>query len=686
MILAVIVFLFWGLSASAQQLYVNQASGSDRNMGTKARPFATFEKALQSARELRKTKSLSAPITIILTGKSYQLSAPIQLTQEDAGTETSPLIITTDPKSPAAISGGIQLGKFTANKDGLWQLQLSPDQANQMDIQQLFIGGRRATRARTPNIGEYYPINTVTEKIIDTGKLARQYITLTPSQLQLISSAKNPGTAEGSIISVNHAWDVTRKYIDSIDTKKSAAIISGNPMKPWNKLTNEAQFYLENDSSFLDQPGEFFYDKTKNKLYYLPRPGEGPKTSTITVPVLEHLLTITGTAEDKASYIQLKNLKFQYTHRLMGQNGDEPVQAAAPAAAAITIDHAININISGIEMTNIGAYAIWVRKGCSNNTITRCYLHNLGIGGIKIGEIAVSTKESEQTGSNLIDNNIIREGGFEIPTGIAVLVFQSAGNTITHNEIADFRYTGISAGWTWGYGGGTAKNNTISYNHIHHIGWGQMSDMGGIYTLAPANGTTIRFNHIHDIYSYGYGGWGMYTDEGSTDVLMENNLVYRCKSSGFHQNYGKNNIVRNNIFGGQWAAQLEANRIEPHHSFSFTNNIIYFTRGNLTAKNWEKISAKRDSNLYWNPNSPSLKVPFDTHALTADPMFRDPANGDFRFKSETAIKKIGFRPFDISAAGVYGSRKWKKLARTDPKMAAAFDAMVSERLKGNPQR
>jgi len=151
------------------------------------------------------------------------------------------------------------------------------------------------------------------------------------------------------------------------------------------------------------------------------------------------------------------------------------------------------------------------------------------------------------------------------PSAIGVWVGQSSRNTISHNHIHDLFYTAISVGWTWGYAPNQCAGTLIEFNHLHHIGKDMLSDMGAIYTLGVQPGTVIRNNLIHDVQSFTYGGWGIYTDEGSSNLVIENNIVYRTKSAGFHQHYGRENLVRNNIFAFGKEFQLMRTRAE--HTF-----------------------------------------------------------------------------------------------------------------------
>ena len=166
-------------------------------------------------------------------------------------------------------------------------------------------------------------------------------------------------------------------------------------------------------------------------------------------------------------------------------------------------------------------------------------------------------------------------------------------------------------------------------------------------------GTVLRNNLIHDITSFTYGGWGIYPDEGSSHMLIENNVVYRCASSGFHQHYGKENTVRNNIFAFNRDYQLMRTRAEPHLSFTMERNIVIFDQGRLLGSNWTGDQFRMDYNLYWDVRGGKIRLVDgqDAHSRIADPLFVNAGGGDFRLREGSPALELGFKPIDLSRVG-----------------------------------
>ena len=693
---AIIIF-FAGLIVSgsgilsAQKVYVSP-NGNDTYPGTIEKPVATLNGARDRVREYRKSNKAEGPIEVIALEGEYFLFQPLNLSVADGGGESSPLVFKAEEGKKVIFSGGTEISGFEKVTEKLWRAFIPQVAYYDSYFEQLYVNGRRAVRAKSPNNG-FFRVTKVDETVLEKGEgrapeLAVQKIEIDSSDASVFSSFSREDYQDALII-FYHNWDNTRKRITGFSKQSSSFYTTGEGMKPWNPINNKSGYLVENYRAALDAGGEWFLDRT-GYLYYMPLDGETLQNTRFIAPVLKEFIVIQGDplTGKRVENIRFENLVFEDAVYHTPPDGNEPAQAAAPVDAVVTLDFVDDIKFTNCEIAHTGSYALWFRQACSNCVLDHCYLHDLGAGGVKIGETVIRQKQEEITKNITVNNCIIRDGGHVFPCAVGVIIFNASDNKLTHNEIADFRYSGISVGWVWGYADSPTKRNEIKYNHIHHLGWGELSDMGGVYTLGASEGTVVANNNIHHIYSFDYGGWGLYTDEGSFGITMENNLVYACKNSGFHQHYGKENIIRNNIFALNIRAQLQATRIEEHRSLSFTSNIIFFDKGTLLSSNWNKFNLFTDYNCYWDTRTNDIrftdksfsewqKEGKDLHSVIADPLFVSPSTFDFRFKNLKVARKIKFVPFDYTLAGVNGDEGWKKLAEFDPELSGRFDEIVA---------
>lgn len=654
-----------GFQARSETVVIHVASeGSDGASGRTSNradrrdgPLQTIQRAIQTARAVREERGVAEVMVEIDEGR-YELPSPLVIGAKDSG-----LTMAARPGARVEISGGTRIAGWQPSPENprIWQTTLPQVRSGSWRFNQLFVNGHRATPARTPNRDYFQTDGPLSDGL---------KVTFPYRNGDLHSSWTQP---PGGVVVLLEKWTDLRLPLLGVNEATWVASLGPMSLPGWMD-EKSVRYWVENIPQALDQPDEWYLDVQSGILKYYPPAGWDPKTTVVSAPRLQQLLRVSGDTKSAVrtpvSRVVFRGLRFTECDYELPSQGLISQQTAVPIHGAVTIENSLDGTIQNCLFENLGGYAIELGIGSKGWVIAGNQLRSLGAGGIRVGDPHHPLpKADDLCESHRISDNDIGELGRIFAPGSGIVVYQSGKNRIRHNWIHDLYYTGISVGWTWGYTDSACRDNLVEFNLVERVGQGKLTDMGGIYTLGPQPGTLIRNNLFRDIESHDYGGWGLYTDEGSTGIVLENNVVYRCKSAGFHQHYGRENVVRNNLFAFNQDYQLMRTRAEDHLSFSFTRNVVVFDSGELLGSNWTGATNqfRMEGNLYWDQRLANRAEDMrlggrswqewrrsgqDVTSMIADPLLIDPQHPEKGLRSDSPAFKLGFKAVDLGGVGV----------------------------------
>lgn len=623
----------------------------------------SLEDAVRVCVDLRRSGVLQ-PVTVKICSGEYALKNPLVLTSELGAVCFESLSGNADD---VIISGAKKVKGEKATFNGKPCLSVSAKD----DVSDLYVGKTRALPTRFPKTG-YLNFTDAENHGIMLDDISK-WVKLDPKDVKDLSTKD----IEGATFNFLHYWVDEHTGVEKFDKRTGKLVMKEHSRFGIYGEKTEAVYYLTNVKKTFGEKGRWYSDAKTGKIYYVPTSGE-TRDVDFYLPHLHNLVCIKGKADDKVKNVTFKNVTFSYTRgdreifREDGLKVASDGQAAAGAGGVFETEYAENCKIIGCKFAHYGLYGISVSDGCANILISECQFVDGGAGGIKVNGSDYFGKEEARTRAIEISDCEISDCGKRYMAACGILIGHACDNKIVHNEIHDLFYSGISIGWVWGYKESVTKNNYVAYNKIYNLGKGVLSDMGGIYLLGAQAGTVVDNNLIYNVKAREYGGWAIYTDEGSAYIVAENNVCYDCSENCFHQHYGKMNVVRNNAFARAGAELCRITRGEMHLSAVFENN-AYFADGCavygfLGREHIENGGAQTRNNVICSSGnkkdltvivgydkkygfSETQKLGLETGSVLSDGNFKTAADGLAEMTGKE-LYSVGFKPISLKSVGI----------------------------------
>ncbi|MFC4031569.1 discoidin domain-containing protein [Streptomyces polygonati] len=516
---------------AALSVYVSPQSGSDTAAGSAAHPFKT----LQHARDyVRTVNHGDRDIHVELLSGTYQLAGTFTLTGQDSGRDGHRVVYEAAPGAHPVISGGSQVTGWTLADPAH---NVYKAHVGSIDTRQLYVNGELETRARGADNPPGFTKTATGYTFTDTSLDAYQR----PSDLEVVS---------------RWGWMMYRCPVQSISgstmTMRQPCFHNAN-LHQGQEIQNPT--WLENARELLDSPGEWYLDKGRGDLYYMPKAGQDLRTATVTVPRVQDLVDLNGTLADPVADVSFQGITFSYSTWLAPSSADGVVEGQAgfrivggnnpdfdstrlnwvKTPGAVNVGYGRGIAFQDNTFTHLGAVGLNLNTGTQGTVIKGNVFKEIAATGIQIGGVEVIDAHPDDprsiTKDNTVTDNVVTDVADQYNGSLGILAGYTDHTVITHNKVYDLPYSGISVGWGWGltdqggdtnYPGNsgvpiwdtptTSRDNVVSDNEISDI-MKHQADGGAIYTLSANPGGMVSGNYIRSVPSQAYGA--IYQDEGS---------------------------------------------------------------------------------------------------------------------------------------------------------------------------
>ncbi|CCK26032.1 hypothetical protein BN159_1653 [Streptomyces davaonensis JCM 4913] len=562
-------------SAAPQATYYVAPNGNDANAGTITAPFKT----LQHARDVVRTinKDMTGDITVYLRGGTYPVTDTIEFTSSDSGTNGHRVVYAAYPGEKPVLSGGTRVSGWSQHSGNIWKAPLNRDSK----LRALYVNGKRAKMAsKTVTSAGCYGTYTVTAgqapwawesgSQCDGAKYGLSDLPAVASNQDdvEIKSATTWTTAIVGVRQITTTSDGAQRA--ALFQQPGAAIAQAPPYGPFKA---DGTHTFMNAYEFLDQPGEFYFDKAKHTVYYYKTDSENLTSAQVVAPNgVPTLIKIAGrSTTDHARNITLSGLTVEHSDwNLVNVAGSVVRQGTQGNSSStvyarknfhaysyrnvdlppgiIEIENADSIALRGNTVQHTGADGIHLVNDVRDTEVTGNTTNDIAGSAITvshpqhvyIGDYTATNHEKypvdvEGVCKNIsIANNYLYDSGVLFEASSPVSAYFPESLSVRHNRIEKSPWAGITLGWGWWNFDGseksinpgnpttTAKNNTISHNQIVDT-MQVLGDSAPIYTLGSQPGTVISDNYIQGVPS-GHK-YGLHPDEGSAFITYRDNVL-----------------------------------------------------------------------------------------------------------------------------------------------------------------